>query len=265
MYSLLLQVHEGHKHADDDVGALYYVIAVIFIYGCSILMMIASYIRKNKTDRKLNRYLKEMANVRKRERQMQLLNATAKAATITQCENKTGKLTEITETCEKAGTAKMPAKSPPKLTFRLETAGPQKLYSDQVYLDLPVSSYAYNSDSDNETSTEGEPMMHQRMPSQKSILKKTRSKSVTLMIESDSEWSKTVLKASPVSSPKDLSEINASDKENRRGSVSFEEKVKDSKEETAKPLNSESCDNTREPESCGSLTHQDDLQVVSTV
>jgi len=32
----------------DDVGALYYVVAVILIYGCSILMMIASYIRKNK-------------------------------------------------------------------------------------------------------------------------------------------------------------------------------------------------------------------------
>jgi len=73
-------IQTNDKPEQDDVGALYYVIAVIFIYGCSILMMIASYIRKNKTDRKLNRYLKEMANVRKREQQLQLLNAAAKAA-----------------------------------------------------------------------------------------------------------------------------------------------------------------------------------------
>ncbi len=72
-------VHEA-KREQDDVGALYYVVAVIFIYGCSILMMIASYIRKNKTDRKLNRYLKEMAYLRKNEVQVQLCNAAAKAA-----------------------------------------------------------------------------------------------------------------------------------------------------------------------------------------
>ena len=42
----------------DDVGALYYVVAVILIYGLSILMMIASYTRKNSADHKLNRYLK---------------------------------------------------------------------------------------------------------------------------------------------------------------------------------------------------------------
>jgi hypothetical protein len=47
-------LHRYHHHyhqfgrTQDDVGALYYVVAVIFIYGCSILMMIASYIRKNK-------------------------------------------------------------------------------------------------------------------------------------------------------------------------------------------------------------------------
>ena len=267
-----MQVHEGRKHADDDVGALYYVIAVIFIYGCSILMMIASYIRKNKTDRKLNRYLKEMANVRKRERQMQLLNATAKAATITQSENKSGKLPGITETKEKTGTTKDPKKEPPKLTFRLDTAGPQKLYSDRVYLDLPVSSFSYNSDSDNETSTEGEPILqstpitsHQRSPSQKSILKKTRSKSVTLTIERDNEWSKTDLQASPLQSSKDAAEISGGDREEgRRSSVSFEENVKDINEE-AEPLNATSCDTTRELESPGNPTHKDDIQVVSTV
>lgn len=62
------------KHDDrDDVGALYYVIVVILLYACSMIMMIASHIRKNKIDRKLNVYLKEMAFVRKRERQLQLV------------------------------------------------------------------------------------------------------------------------------------------------------------------------------------------------
>ncbi|KAK2143863.1 hypothetical protein LSH36_806g01003 [Paralvinella palmiformis] len=76
-------IQKDHKPENDDVGALYYVIVVIFLYGCSILMMIASYIRKNNVDRKLNRYLKEMATVRKRERQIQLFNAAAKAAAQT--------------------------------------------------------------------------------------------------------------------------------------------------------------------------------------
>ena len=42
--------HRYHhfERIQDDAGALYYVVAVILIYGCSILMMIASYIRKNK-------------------------------------------------------------------------------------------------------------------------------------------------------------------------------------------------------------------------
>lgn len=75
-------VHDPRRsvHQQDDVGALYYVIAVILIYGCSILMMIASYIRKNKVDRRLNRYLKEMANVRKRERRMTLMTSSSTAA-----------------------------------------------------------------------------------------------------------------------------------------------------------------------------------------
>jgi len=47
----LSSIRRGGRHFEriqDDVGALYYVVAVILIYGCSILMMIASYIRKNK-------------------------------------------------------------------------------------------------------------------------------------------------------------------------------------------------------------------------
>ena len=84
--SFVASVVQETKHTQlrDDVGALYYVVAVIFIYGCSILMMIASYIRKNKIDRRMNRYLKEMATVRKRERQLQLISAAAKAAAARQ-------------------------------------------------------------------------------------------------------------------------------------------------------------------------------------
>lgn len=66
----------------DDLGALYYVVAVILIYGCSIVMMIASYIRKNKDDRRLKRCLKEMAFVRKRELHMSIMWAATKAATL---------------------------------------------------------------------------------------------------------------------------------------------------------------------------------------
>lgn len=66
----------------DDLGALYYVVAVIVIYGFSIVMMIASYIRKNKDDRRLKRYLQEMAFVRKRDRHMALMWAATKAANL---------------------------------------------------------------------------------------------------------------------------------------------------------------------------------------
>lgn len=64
----------------DDVGALYYVVAVLLIYGCSILLIIASYIRKNDEDRRLKRYVKEIANVRKLQLQKTLLTAVAKVA-----------------------------------------------------------------------------------------------------------------------------------------------------------------------------------------
>ena len=66
----------------DDIGALYYVIAVILIYGLSIVMMIASHIRKNKQDCQLRTYLKEMANLRKvdrREKLMERITALAAA------------------------------------------------------------------------------------------------------------------------------------------------------------------------------------------
>lgn len=56
----------------DDIGALYYVVAVVFIYGFSIVMMIASHIRKNKHDNQLRVYLKEMAVLRKNDRREKL-------------------------------------------------------------------------------------------------------------------------------------------------------------------------------------------------
>ena len=70
----------GRDVHEEEVQALYYVLAVIFIYGLSIVMMIASIIRKNNLDRKLNQYLKEMAIVRKREQQMKFYSAAAKLA-----------------------------------------------------------------------------------------------------------------------------------------------------------------------------------------
>lgn len=56
----------------DDIGALYYVVAVVLIYGLSIVMMIASHIRKNKQDNQLRAYIKEMALLRKTDRREKL-------------------------------------------------------------------------------------------------------------------------------------------------------------------------------------------------
>ncbi|XP_069127682.1 uncharacterized protein [Argopecten irradians] len=61
------------KSDSDDIGALYYVVAVVFIYGFSIVMMIASHIRKNKQDNQLRVYLKEMAVLRKNDRREKLV------------------------------------------------------------------------------------------------------------------------------------------------------------------------------------------------
>ena len=60
------------KSDEDDIGALYYVVAVVLIYGLSIVMMIASHIRKNKQDSQLRNYLKEMSILRKNDRREKL-------------------------------------------------------------------------------------------------------------------------------------------------------------------------------------------------
>ncbi|GFN79580.1 hypothetical protein PoB_000608600 [Plakobranchus ocellatus] len=67
-------IEDPRRTNDDDIGALYYVVAVIFIYGLSIVMMIASHIRKNKQDSQLRTYLKEMSNLRKTERREKVLH-----------------------------------------------------------------------------------------------------------------------------------------------------------------------------------------------
>lgn len=68
-----IAVVEQRPRDYDNIGALYYVIAVVLIYGLSIVMMIASHIRRNKQDGQLRTYLKEMAALRKKSRREQLL------------------------------------------------------------------------------------------------------------------------------------------------------------------------------------------------
>lgn len=63
---------QGSLNGDyDDVGALYYVVAVVFIYGFSIILMIGSLIRKSNTDRGMNIYMKGLDKVRRLERRQQ--------------------------------------------------------------------------------------------------------------------------------------------------------------------------------------------------
>ena len=55
----------------DDRGALYYVIVVICIYGISIILMIASLVRKNTKDNGIVNYMKDIDKVRQLERRQQ--------------------------------------------------------------------------------------------------------------------------------------------------------------------------------------------------
>lgn len=171
-------IQQKNVHHDDDVGALYYVVVVILIYGCSILMMIASYIRKNNVDRKLNRYLKEMANVRKRERQLQLINAAAKAAAHPGVAGRqSNQYSDASEMDTDMETERQ------GIVRKMMSASPMASQSSKIFLDLP--SNAYNTDSDNETSAE-EPVFY--TPAKpKSILKNSQNKSVKLLIPGTSE------------------------------------------------------------------------------
>ena len=157
--------HQQHRPPQDDEGALYYVVAVLVIYGLSILMIITSYIRKNKNDRKLNRYLKEMAHLRKREFQMQLYTIAASAATAKgggqqqqqqqrQVDDPTGgphngRQLDYKDKCVRSL----------KCLSHHKTKSPRFAFStdnNRMVLELPASSNTTAIDSDNETSTEGD-------------------------------------------------------------------------------------------------------------
>lgn len=74
-------VVDSYRTDEDDIGALYYVIAVVMIYGLSIVMMIASHIRRNKQDSQLRSYLKEMSILRKNDRRERIFNRVANVPT----------------------------------------------------------------------------------------------------------------------------------------------------------------------------------------
>ena len=56
------------KATYDDQGALYYVIAVLFMYAFSIILMIGSLIKKSKQDNGMSKYMEDLDKVRKVER-----------------------------------------------------------------------------------------------------------------------------------------------------------------------------------------------------
>lgn len=81
--TLYAYVDNSHLNGYDDVGALYYVVAVVLMYGLSIVMMIASHIRKNQQDSQLRAYLKEMAILRKNDRREKIIGVIAKTTPST--------------------------------------------------------------------------------------------------------------------------------------------------------------------------------------
>ncbi|XP_013417125.1 uncharacterized protein LOC106178479 [Lingula anatina] len=52
------------KDLKDDAGALYYVVAVVLIFGFSIILLIFSHVKNNRTDRYLMLHIKEMEKLR---------------------------------------------------------------------------------------------------------------------------------------------------------------------------------------------------------
>ena len=57
----------SHQQPYDQAGALYYILAVIFTYSLSILLMIGSFARKTKHDRHMSSYMKDLERVGKME------------------------------------------------------------------------------------------------------------------------------------------------------------------------------------------------------
>ena len=59
------------KPEQDDIGAFYYVIAVLLLYGFSIVLMIGSLVKRNKYDNGLSKYMKDMDKVKRLERRQE--------------------------------------------------------------------------------------------------------------------------------------------------------------------------------------------------
>lgn len=57
-----------YKRNDDAAGALYYVCAVIVIYGFGIILMIASVINKGKHDKSIYKYIADLDNLKRMEK-----------------------------------------------------------------------------------------------------------------------------------------------------------------------------------------------------
>lgn len=74
-------VVDSYRTDEDGIGALYYVVAVVMIYGLSIVMMIASHIRRNNQDNQLRSYLKEMSILRKNDRRERIFTRVANVST----------------------------------------------------------------------------------------------------------------------------------------------------------------------------------------
>ena len=63
--------HRGY----DDTGALYYVIAVVLMYGFSIILMIGSSIKKSKNDNGVRKYMKNRDKIRQVARRQEKFKA----------------------------------------------------------------------------------------------------------------------------------------------------------------------------------------------
>ena len=51
----------------DHTGAVYYILAVIFMYNCSILLMVGSFARKKNNDSHISTYMKDLEKLRRLE------------------------------------------------------------------------------------------------------------------------------------------------------------------------------------------------------
>ncbi|XP_046544839.1 uncharacterized protein LOC124255046 [Haliotis rubra] len=137
----------------DDIGALYYVVAVVLIYGLSIVMMIASHIRKNKQDNQLRTYLKEMVLLRKKVRREKLFDKMSAFTSITtgsfkkkptgDGSPKPGKKSETAEVSKTPSSSQEPAEEKEALNSRKESDNdsvfllPGDFCIDMSRLDIP--------------------------------------------------------------------------------------------------------------------------------